>query len=36
MTGAIVAGMGRLLDASGGWMAWNLVLALAPWLLSPG
>jgi uncharacterized membrane protein len=34
MTGAVVAGIDRLLDASGNWMAWNLVLALAPWILS--
>jgi uncharacterized membrane protein len=34
MTGAIVAALGRLLDVNGGWMAWNLVLALAPWVLS--
>jgi uncharacterized membrane protein len=34
MTAAIVAGIGRQLDASGRWMAWNLLLALAPWLLS--
>lgn len=34
MTGAVVAGIGRLLDVSGHWMAWNLLLALAPWMLS--
>ena len=34
MIAAIVAGIGRLLDVSGHWMAWNLVLALAPWVLS--
>ena len=34
MTGAILAGIGRLVDVSGRWMAWNVVLALAPWLLS--
>ena len=34
MTGAVVAGIGRLLDVSGQWMAWNLVLALVPWALS--
>ena len=34
MTGAVVAGIGRLLDVSGHWMAWNLVLALVPWMLS--
>ena len=34
MTGAILGAIGRLLDASGHWMAWNLVLALAPWMLS--
>ncbi len=34
MTGAVVAGIDRLLDASGHWMAWNLALALAPWMLS--
>ncbi|HEX6381610.1 MAG TPA: DUF1361 domain-containing protein [Acidimicrobiia bacterium] len=34
MTSAVVAGIGRLLDVSGHWMAWNLVLALVPWVLS--
>lgn len=34
MTAAVVAGIGRLLDASGHWMAWNLLLALVPWVLS--
>ena len=34
MTGAVVAGIGRLLDVSGHWMAWNIVLALVPWTLS--
>jgi uncharacterized membrane protein len=34
MTGAVVAGIGRLLDVSGHWMAWNVVLALVPWTLS--
>ena len=34
MTGAIVAGSAQLLEASGHWMAWNLILALAPWVLS--
>jgi uncharacterized membrane protein len=34
MTGAVVAGIGRLPDVSGRWMAWNLVLALVPWMLS--
>ena len=34
MIGVIVAGIARLVDASGHWMAWNLVLALAPWVFS--
>src|SRR4051812_24144926 len=34
MTGAILAGIARLLDVSGRWMAWNLILALVPWVLS--
>ena len=34
MTAVIFAALGRLYDASGQWMAWNVVLALAPWLLS--
>lgn len=34
MSSAVVAGIGRLLDVSGHWMAWNLVLALVPWTLS--
>jgi uncharacterized membrane protein len=34
LTGLVIEGLRRQLDASGRWMAWNLVLALAPWLLS--
>ena len=34
MTGAVVAGIGRLLDVSGRWMVWNIVLAVVPWALS--
>ena len=34
MSGAIVAGIGRLVDVSGRWMAWNVVLALLPWMFS--
>ena len=34
MIGAMFAAVGRLLDVSGRWMAWNLVLALVPWVLS--
>ena len=34
MTGAIAAGIARLLEVSGHWMTWNLILALAPWVLS--
>jgi uncharacterized membrane protein len=34
MTGVIVAGIARLVDASWRWMAWNTALALAPWVLS--
>ena len=34
MTAAVVAGIGRLLDVSGRWMVWNIVLAVVPWALS--
>lgn len=34
MTGQIIEGIRVQVDASGRWMAWNLVLALAPWVLS--
>ncbi len=32
----IVEAVGRQLEASGGWMTWNLMLALTPWLLAVG
>jgi uncharacterized membrane protein len=34
IAGLIIEGVRWQLDASGRWMAWNLVLALAPWILS--
>lgn len=34
MTDLIVGGIRTQLDASAGWMTWNLMLALTPWLLS--
>ena len=30
LTGAIFSGIERLVDVSGRWMVWNLVLALVP------
>lgn len=34
ISGLIIEGVRRQLDASGRWMAWNLVLAMAPWVLA--
>src|SRR2546423_6624299 len=34
MMGLIVEGIREQVAVSGRWMAWNLVLALAPWFLS--
>jgi uncharacterized membrane protein len=34
--GLIVEAVRRQLEASGGWMAWNLILALTPWVLAVG
>jgi uncharacterized membrane protein len=30
----VIEALQSQLDASGRWMAWNLTLALAPWLVS--
>lgn len=34
MMSLIAGGLIRQVQANGGWMAWNVALALAPWLLS--
>ena len=34
ISGLIIEALRRQLDASGHWMAWNLVLAIAPWVLA--